>query len=69
MALPLLKTNGTMIAMKGRIPPDEIESVRRIRWMDAKQAHQEPISIFIRIHPYKLPFADAFRSIICMKLQ
>jgi 16S rRNA (guanine527-N7)-methyltransferase len=69
MALPLLKPNGTMIAMKGRIAPDEIESVRGIRWMNTKQAHPEPISIFIQIHPYKLPFADAFRSIICMKRQ
>ncbi len=69
MAIPVLKPEGILIAMKGRVAPNEIESVRRIRWIEGKQDHREPISFFIQIHPYKLPFADAFRSIICIRRQ
>lgn len=69
MALPLLKPEGVMIAMKGRIDSNEIESVRQVHWMVGKQGRREPVSVVIQIHPYKLPFADAFRSIICIKRQ
>ena len=69
MALPLLKAQGVMIAMKGRVDSNEIESVRQVRWMDSKQGFREPVSLIVQVHPYKLPVADAFRSIICIKSQ
>jgi len=66
-ALPLLAPDGVIISLKGKIDPEELQSVRGSE--DEKQGNGkiQGIPIDINIKKYFLPFIDSERAIIIIK--
>jgi 16S rRNA (guanine527-N7)-methyltransferase len=66
-ALPLLAPNGMIISLKGKINPDEIESVRVSDNGKQGAGRTSGLPVDIRIKKYLLPYIDSERTIVVIK--
>lgn len=66
-ALPLLAPSGMIIALKGKINPDEIESVRLSDNGKQGAGRISGLPVDIKIKKYMLPYIDSERTIMVIK--
>jgi 16S rRNA (guanine527-N7)-methyltransferase len=66
-ALPLLAPGGMIIALKGKINPDEIESVRLSDNGKQGAGRISGLPVDIKIKKYMLPYIDSERTIMIIK--
>ena len=66
-ALPILAPNGMIIALKGKLNPDEIESVRVSDNGKQGTGRTSGFPVDIRIKKYMLPFIDSERTVMVIK--
>ncbi|MDQ1330381.1 MAG: Ribosomal small subunit methyltransferase [Thermodesulfobacteriota bacterium] len=66
-ALPLLAPSGMIIALKGKINPDEIESVRLSDNGKQGTGRISGLPLDIKIKKYMLPYIDSERTIMVIK--
>jgi len=68
LALPLLAEDGIVMALKGELDQDELASLR-----DSRRAGKAGIPVntgqyIVRVKKYRLPFIDAARSLILIRI-
>ncbi|MFC1577497.1 16S rRNA (guanine(527)-N(7))-methyltransferase RsmG [Thermodesulfobacteriota bacterium] len=63
-ALPLLSSEGEIIALKGTVDQTEVESVRSYMLEEQNKSGFNHRPYFLAVETYKLPFAQSKRSII-----
>jgi len=67
MALPLLDTDGVLIAMKGKRSEAEIESLRSLIHKTTGMGDENRTEIELRLKTYTLPYLNLERTIVSLK--
>jgi 16S rRNA (guanine527-N7)-methyltransferase len=68
MALPLLAEKGMLIAMKGNVAESELSSLRSVLQKMTEMMPGYEARFSIGIKRYVLPYIDAERSIVCIRI-
>jgi len=67
MALPLLDTDGILVAMKGKRSEEEIESLRSLIHKKKGMEDESQTEIELRLKTYTLPYLKLERTIVSLK--
>lgn len=67
LALPLLAEDGTVIALKGEVDQDELESLRG-RGTGKARINTKTDQYAVHVERFRLPFIDAARSLILIRI-